>query len=260
MVGPFCFIDHMGPSLIGPDRWLDVDQHPHIGLCTLTYLLEGEVEHQDSTGARQIIKPGSVNLMVSGKGVAHTERTPKAIRENGITQMLHGYQVWIALPKEQESIDPFFEHTERKNLPNWQEDDLDFTLIIGTAFGHSSPVTCYSPVFMIDIKSNFRSTLSLQDRVEGEIALVVIAGRVWADDQEINPGQMLISKIKDICLVQLDDESRILAFGGEPLPEERFMYWNFISSSKSVLEQAKKDWAARKFTKVAEDETYIPLP
>ncbi len=258
-VGPFTFIDHMGPAQVGPGTYMEVDQHPHIGLSTLTYLLEGEIEHKDSTGVTTIIVPGSVNFMTAGKGVTHTERTPKHQRSGG-TYPIHGYQVWVALPKEKEEMAPRFDHVAAEDLPRWEDRGLQFILVAGTGFGRTSPLPVYSPLFMVDIKAEKAQRLEISGQLKGEIAIVVVNGQVKDDGQLINAGQMLISKTENACGIDLLDNTRVLLFGGEPLPEERFLYWNFVSSSQERLEAAKQDWVEKKFPRVPGDETYIPLP
>ena len=258
-VGPFTFIDHMGPVSIGPGNYMDVDQHPHIGLCTLTYLLEGKVEHKDSTGASQIIGPGDVGFMSSGKGVAHTERTPGSLRD-GSSYTMHGYQVWVALPKNKEEMEPVFDFIPATSNPSWEQDGLHITLVAGKGFGRQAPLPVHSPLFMVDISATQSGKLDIHGELEGEIAIVVTQGKVFAGEEEINQGQMLVSKTEDSCGLDMVAGTRLLLFGGPPLPEERFMYWNFVSSSRERLEQAKKDWADKKFPKVEGDDTYIPLP
>lgn len=258
-VGPFTFIDHMGPSHIGPGKYMDVDQHPHIGLSTLTYLLEGEVEHRDSTGAVQLIKAGDVGFMSSGKGVTHTERTPISQRD-GKLHPVHGYQVWVALPKEKEEMEPRFDFIQEKELPKWQENNLEITLVAGKGFGEKSPLPVHSPLFMVDVLAHEKTCLEIHGQLEGEIAIVVTRGQIIDDDEIIAQGQMLISKTEDECTITLEKDSRILLFGGKPLPEERFLFWNFVSSSKERLEKAREDWKYMRFPKVAGDNTYIPLP
>ena len=259
LVGPFCFIDHMGPSQFGNGTYFDVDQHPHIGLCTLTYLIEGSITHKDSTGAEQDILPGSVNLMVSGKGVTHTERTPAAYRDGQI-RTIHGYQVWIALPVSHEEVDPSFTHIAADDLPRWKENGLEFTLVAGEGYGRKAPTPTFSPLFMVDISSTQAAELCINGELKGEIAIVVVKGSVTDGETEVNQGQMLISKVADECTITIAENSEVLLFGGEPFPEERFMFWNFISHSKELLEQAKSDWRERKFPKVLGDDTYVPLP
>ena len=258
-VGPFTFIDHMGPSMVGKGNYMDVDQHPHIGLSTLTYLFEGEIEHKDSTGSHQVITPGDVGFMTSGMGVTHTERTPSS-RRSGEEFLMHGYQIWVALPKDKEEMSPRFDYYPKSEIPQWEENSLNIKLVAGNAFGKSAPLQGYSPLFMVDIYAKERTTLDLKGQVKGEIAFVVVKGAILNEDQEVKAGQMLISKTDDECQICIDDNSQILLFGGEALPEERFLLWNFVSHSKDRLQKAKKDWMDRKFPKVPDDNTYIPFP
>lgn len=258
-VGPFTFIDHMGPSSIAPGKYMDVDQHPHIGLSTLTYLLQGEIEHRDSTGAVQIVQPGDVGFMSSGSGVTHTERTPIRQRD-GKTYSMHGYQVWVALPKDLEEMQPTFQFIPSSELPRWNQKDLMVTLVAGEAYGRISPLTVYSPLFMLDIFAENKADLEIHGQLEGEIAFVVVSGRVEDGAESIGEGQMLISKTNNECCVTLNAGTRLMLFGGEPLPEPRYLYWNFVSSSKERLEKAKIDWRDKKFPKVPGDNTYVPLP
>lgn len=258
-VGPFTFIDHMGPSKVGPGNYMDVDQHPHIGLSTLTYLLEGEMEHKDSTGAFRIVTPGSVNFMTAGKGVTHTERTPVHQRDGG-TYTIHGYQVWIALPKALEEIAPSFVHFDKTDLPSWKEGNTQYTLVAGEGFGKTSPVPVHSPLFMVDIIAEDRHELTINGQLKGEIGIVVVKGAVKDGANCIEQGQMLIAKTEDQCAILIEPNSRLLLFGGQPFPEERLMHWNFVASNKALLQQAKEDWRNKRFPKVPGDETYIPLP
>ncbi|MBL8000040.1 MAG: pirin family protein [Candidatus Kapabacteria bacterium] len=259
-VGPFTFIDHMGPSAIGNGTYLDVDQHPHIGLSTLTYLFEGEVEHRDSTGAHHVITPGSVNFMTAGKGVTHTERTPAHLRNSETGQRIHGYQVWVALPADQEETEPAFQHLEATELPAWQHDDMHFILVAGEGYGRRSPLRVHSPLFMIDVDAPSGGMLRIRGELRGEIAIVVVRGGIIAHEDEINQGQMLISKTDDECDITCIEGTRLLLFGGEPFPEPRHLFWNFVSSRRERIEQAKDDWANRRFPVVEGDDTYIPLP
>jgi redox-sensitive bicupin YhaK (pirin superfamily) len=258
-VGPFTFIDHMGPARLGNGKYIDVDQHPHIGLSTLTYLFEGQVEHKDSLGSHQIIHPGDVGFMTSGNGVSHTERTPKNLRTHEEFN-LHGYQVWVALPKEKEEMNPRFDYYPSSDIPSWEIDGLTFKIVAGNAFGRSAPLQGYSPLFMVDIYCKEESTLSLRDEIEGEVAFVIVKGSITAGEQKVEAGQMLISKTDNQCEICLDKDTQILLFGGEPLSEEHFLLWNFVSHSKERLQQAKEDWKNKNFPKVPGDDTYIPFP
>ncbi len=258
-VGPFTFIDHMGPATIGPGRYMDVDQHPHIGLSTLTYLFKGEIEHRDSTGAVQVIGPGDIGFMTSGKGVTHTERTPQHLR-NGEDFEMHGYQIWVALPKELEEMDPQFDFYSKDSVPVWEEDGLTIKLVAGKGFGKEGPLKGFSPLFMVDISTHRETTLDLRDKLDGEIAFVIVRGEITSEDQKISAGQMLVSKTDQECEICMDKDTQILIFGGKPLSEERFLSWNFVSSSKERLKQAKDDWENKRFPKVPGDKTYIPFP
>lgn len=258
-VGPFTFIDHMGPASLGNGKYIDVDQHPHIGLSTLTYLFEGQIEHKDSTGSSQIISPGDVGFMTAGKGVTHTERTPLENR-NKETFTLHGYQVWVALPKEKEEIEPHFDFYPSQNIPTWKDGNLTLKLVAGEAFGKSAPLQGYSPLFMLDIFAAEETTLNLSGQIKGEVAFVIVKGSITDQDQTVNAGQMLISKTDDQCQICLDKGTQLLLFGGEPLGQEHFLLWNFVSHSKERLKQAKEDWKNKKFPKVPGDDTYIPIP
>ena len=258
-VGPFTFIDHMGPAKFGNGKYLDVDQHPHIGLSTLTYLFQGQVEHKDSIGSHQIICPGDVGFMTAGKGVSHTERTPQGLRNNQEFDF-HGYQVWVALPKDKEEIDPNFKFYSKETIPTWSENGLILKLIAGNAFGHSAPLQGYSPLFMVDIQAEKETTIQLKDQIEGEVAFVIVKGSITTESQKVQAGQMLISKTDDQCEISVNKDTQLLLFGGKPLPEEHFLLWNFVSHRKERLQQAKEDWKNKKFPKVPGDDTYIPIP
>ena len=258
-VGPFTFIDHMGPVALGNGKYMDVDQHPHTGLSTLTYLFEGEIAHKDSTGANQIITPGDVGFMTSGKAVTHTERTPAQLRNgNGFT--MHGYQVWVALPKELEDMEPNFQFIPKEELPSWKDGQTQYTLVAGTGFGRQSPLKVHSPLFMLKIESPEEQTIKINGELEGEIAIVVVTGSVFEKDTEIKAGQMLISKTEDHCDIHVSKNTQLLLFGGKPLGREHYLLWNFVSSDREKLQLAKQDWKDKKFPKVPGDDTYIPFP
>lgn len=258
-VGPFTFIDHMGPSEIKSGNYVDVDQHPHIGLSTLTYLFEGAIEHKDSIGSHQIISSGDVGFMTAGKAVTHTERTPKHQRD-GKTHTIHGYQIWVALPKDKEDMSAEFEYYASAELPQWDENGCSIKLVAGTGFGEKSPLQGLSLLFMVDITANRKTTLNLRDQLKGEVAFVIVKGSINNEGEHLDQGQMLISKTDEECSVDLAAGTRLLLFGGEPLPEERFLLWNFVSSDKEKLAKAKLDWQNKAFPKVPGDDTYIPFP
>ncbi|MEO1653159.1 MAG: pirin family protein [Bacteroidota bacterium] len=258
-VGPFTFIDHMGPGRLKKGRYVDVDQHPHTGLSTLTYLFEGEIEHRDSLGTIQVIRPGDVGFMTAGKGVTHTERTPQHLRKEASLAM-HGYQVWVALPAEKEEIEPQFDFYPRASLPQWREGSLSLKLVAGQAFGKSAPLQGFSPLFMVDIYAEAAQTLDLRQQLKGEVAFVIVKGAIQDQGEKVVAGQMLISKTDQECEIHLEKGSQVLLFGGEALAQEPLLMWNFVSHDKARLKQAKQDWMDKKFPKVPGDETYIPFP
>ena len=259
MVGPFIFIDHMGPCQIGPGTYMDIDQHPHIGLSTLTYLMEGEIHHRDSIGTDQIITPGSVNFMTAGRGVTHTERTPQHHRD-GKTRTTHGYQIWVALLRELEQMEPEFHHIDEADLPQWNEDGASLRLIAGQGFGKTSPLKVYSDLFMVDINTTKDYQLEISGQLEGEIGVCIVEGSVTACDQLVEQGNMLVSKVENNCQLHIAGGSQVLLFGGRPFEEERHIYWNFVASDKETIEEAKERWVNKDFPKVPNDNTYIPLP
>lgn len=258
-VGPFVFIDHMGPAELKDGKFLDVDQHPHIGLCTLTYLYEGEIEHKDSTGSVQIIKPGDAGFMSSGKGVTHTERTPQERRELK-SQIMHGYQIWVGLPKDKEEMEPRFDYYPKSDLPSWSEEGIDYRLVAGEGYGRKSPLAGYSPMFMVDLSVKQDSELNLRAHLEGEIAIVIVEGSLEDNGEMVKAGQMMISKSEEVCKIKVPSGTKLLLFGGASFPEDRHLLWNFASSSKKRLQQAKEEWISKKFPKVPGDKTYIPIP
>ena len=259
MVGPFIFIDHMGPSEIKKGKYMDVDQHPHIGLSTLTFMLEGELMHRDSMGTVQRISPGSVNWMVAGSGVTHTERTPEDLR-NETSFIAHGYQIWVALPKELEDITPEFHHLDASALPSWEDQSAKFKLVAGKGFGKTSPLPVHSDLFMIEITATNDYNLNVTDQLTGEIGICVVSGSVKTCGEEIKAGNMLVSKSENTCDILLTPDTHILLFGGQQFPEERHIYWNFVSHDKEKIERAKQKWIDKKFPKVPGDETYVPMP
>ena len=259
MIGPFIFIDHMGPSALGPEQYMDVDQHPHIGLATLTFMLEGEIMHEDSLGTQQLIKPGSVNWMVAGKGVSHTERTPENLRK-GTVFTAHGYQIWVALPKELEDCEPEFHHFDANELPSWTDGAATFTLVAGKGYGKESPVPVHSELFMVEIKNKASYNLNTKDHLKGEIGICIVAGGIEACGENVGKGNIVSAKVEDTCKTVLQPNSHIILFGGIPFPEERHIYWNFVSSSKEKIEKAKAEWAAKTFPLMKNDNSYIALP
>lgn len=258
-VGPFVFIDHMGPVEMDENENLDIPPHPHIGLSTLTFLFDGNVIHRDSLGTKMEIKPGAVNWMSAGKGIVHSERTPDRLR--GQKKTIHGLQIWVALPLDLEDMEPQFSHTEAKDIPSWSEGDLDFKLIAGKALGKKSPVPVHSDLFFIEIKANKTTTVNLGDKLYGESALYILEGKVTKGENDFGPKQILIAKQDSLCEFQIAEGTTVYIFGGIPFPEERYIHWNFVSSSKDKIEKARNDWKNGAFDKVpGDEEDFVPLP
>ncbi|CAM1371806.1 pirin family protein [Tenacibaculum xiamenense] len=258
MIGPFIFIDHMGPTTLGKEKTMSVDQHPHIGLATLTYLLSGAVMHVDSIGTSQKIIPGEVNLMVAGKGVTHTERTPEELK--GKTYQIEGYQIWLALPKNMEDNQPEFHHLKSHEVPSWEENDLVMKLIVGTAFGKQSNLTLWSNLFMLEIIAQKDTSVNLTGNLKGEIGILVHFGEITACDEVIKKGHLLVSKENDYCQFKVKANSRLFVFGGQPFEEPRYIDWNFVSHDKTKIEKAKLAWNNKQFPKISNDNSYIPYP
>jgi len=257
-VGPFVFIDHMGPVKLNDHQNLDIGPHPHIGLSTLTYLFEGAIMHRDSIGSVMEIQPGAVNWMTSGKGVVHSERTPEYLRHS--EKHLHGLQIWVALPTELEEMNPSFTHIEADEIPSWTENTIHFKLIAGEAFGKKSPVPVYSPLYFLEIKSKEATTVSIGKELFGESALYILEGSIRDGEEEFGPKQILIAKNAELCTFDMAENTTLYIFGGEAFPEERFIFWNFVSSRKERIEEAKQAWVDQTFPKIEGETGFVSLP
>ena len=258
MVGPFSFIDHMGPVCLSDHENLDVPPHPHIGLSTLTYLFEGSIMHKDSLGNEVEIKPGQVNWMTAGSGIVHSERTPEYLRHSD--KMLHGLQIWVALPKDKEEMAPEFYHIEENEMPVWEFGDVSFKLIAGETFGHKSPVPVFSPLYLLELKTTTRQTVKIGEFLYGESALYILEGAIESEGNVYGPKQILIAKESQLCEFEMHENTTVYIFGGEPFPEERFIYWNFVASSRERIEQAKTRWLEQSFPPVPGETEFVPLP
>lgn len=259
MIGPFIYIDHMGPVKLSKTENFDVLPHPHIGLSTLTFLLEGSIMHRDTLGNAVEIKPGEVNWMTSGKGIVHSERTPDHLRNS--EKIMHGLQIWVALPQRLEQMDPEFFHFDHNEIPSWIKDGVNFRLVAGEAFGYKSPVPVYSKLYMLEVESSAQKTLNIGDHLYGESGLYILEGGIETEGNEYAPGQLLVATDSKLCEFTLKANSRVYIFGGEPFPEKRYIDWNFVSSSKELIEEAKQKWIAQEFEKIrGDDAEYIPYP
>ena len=261
MVGPFIFLDQMGPEVLRAGSGLDVAPHPHIGLATVTYLFEGELMHRDSLGTVQPIRPGEVNWMSAGRGIAHSERTPPAMRLSG--SQLFGIQSWVALPQKYEESDPAFAHHGAHELPVIEGEGKRVRVITGSLYGAQSPVQTLSEMFYADITLVEGASLPIPAEHE-ERAAYIVEGSVnlLPHDGTYNAGQLLIFKTGAEITLQAHGSSpaRLMLLGGEPMDGARHIWWNFVSSSKERIEQAKDDWRAGRFAPVPDETEFIPLP
>jgi redox-sensitive bicupin YhaK (pirin superfamily) len=256
-VGPFVFFDHMGPAAFPPGQGIDVRPHPHIGLATVTYLFEGAIEHRDSLGFVQTIRPGDVNWMTAGSGIVHSERSPAAERAAGHT--LHGIQVWVALPQDAEETEPSFHHHGADALPRIERDGVAMRLVIGSAFGLRSPVLTFSEMFYLGAAFEPGSALSLPPE-HAERAVYVAAGALEIGGQAIAAGQLAVLPPGADVVLRAPAATRAILFGGAPLDGERHLWWNFVASSRERIERAKDDWRAGNFGGVPGETEFIPLP
>jgi redox-sensitive bicupin YhaK (pirin superfamily) len=256
-VGPFVFLDHMGPIDIRPGDGGDVAPHPHIGLSTVTYLFEGELLHRDSLGSLQPIVPGDLNWMTAGKGIVHSERMPTEVRIRG--GRMHGMQAWVALPVENEDDEPTFEHYNANTLPRFEVDGVKYSLIAGSAFGHVSPVRTHSPLFYVAADAPAGKRIRF-DPGQMEAAVYVVAGQVTSEGQTQNGPGMLVFDPGEPFEIQALTDAKVMLLGGSPLEGPRHIFWNFVSSSREKIEQAKLLWHEQKFPKVPGETEFVPLP
>ena len=257
-VGPFVFVDHMGPALFEPGRGIDVRPHPHIGLATVTYLWAGALRHRDTLGSLQDILPGDVNWMTAGRGIAHSERTPTGPRAAG--HALHGMQTWVALPKPDEETAPAFHHHPADTLPWRDHAGARLRVIAGRGFGMESPVRVFSDTFNVAIDLARDAELAI-DAEAPERALYVLEGQAQLDGADIPEKHLVVLDPGARHLLRAKSPLKAMLFGGEPLDAPRHMWWNFVSSSKERIEQAKADWDSGAFGLIpGDDAERIPLP
>jgi redox-sensitive bicupin YhaK (pirin superfamily) len=258
MVGPFTFFDHMGPTVFGPGEGMDVRPHPHVCLATVTYLFEGEIDHRDSLGSYQTIRPGDINWMRAGQGIVHSERSPQGAREK--ESRLHGLQLWVALPSADEEVAPSFDHHPRATLPELTKGGLELRVLAGTAYGLTSPVEILSPLFYVDATLSPGGVLELPTE-HSERAAYVVEGTLRCDNETFEPGRMLVFAKGANVVLGTEEPCRVVLLGGEPLDGPRYIDWNFVASTKERIERAKRDWKEGRFPKVPGDEVeFIPLP
>ncbi len=257
-VGPLVFFDHIGPAVFGAGQGMDVRPHPHIGLATVTWLFDGAVRHRDSLGSVADIRPGEVNWMTAGHGIAHSERTPPDARRDG--QTLHGVQIWVALPQADAEVAPEFHHHQRAALPRLRWPGVDAVLIAGKAYGEESPVKVFAPMFLLEATLAASAELAMPEQ-HVERGVFVTDGIVEWGELEVPATRMAVQAGPSAPSLRARAASRVILFGGAPLDGERHLWWNFVASSEDRIERAKADWKAGAFGKVAGDEDeFIPLP
>lgn len=255
-VGPWVFFDHMGPAEFSPGQGIDVRPHPHINLATVTLLFAGEILHRDSLGSLQEIRPGDLNLMVAGRGITHSEREREAVRQ--VDHRLHGLQLWHALPEAHEETNPAFHHYASEELPRFTEADVDIRLLMGSAYGRTSPVKTFMPTLYLEARMESAQALSMPS-VE-ELAVYVVEGRVRCGSEEIPEFHMATPTADEPKPIEALEPSRLVLIGGAKMTQ-RHIYWNFVSSRSERIEFAKSMWRDGEFPTIpGDDEEFIPLP
>jgi len=259
-VGPFVFLDHMGPLQVDQEHLMSVRPHPHIGLSTVTYLFSGRGLHRDSLGSKQIISPGDLNWMTAGKGIVHSERTPSEDITANPKKTMHGIQIWVALPTDQEECEPNFIHYPKENLPKFTlSEDLSGKLLIGRHGNTVSPVKTYSPTFFADItvENPVYKTISIS---EEEIGVFLLEGEATINEQTLSPDDLfLIAKPNEIK-IKASQNTRLIFIGGKEFPEPRYIWWNFVSSRRERIREAAEQWQNQALGTVADETDFIPLP
>jgi len=256
-VGPFIFFDHMGPADLAVGAGMDVRPHPHIGIATVTYLFEGEILHRDSLGCVQPILPGAVNWMTAGRGIVHSERSPPSAMAT--ISRLHGIQTWLALPLDLEETDPAFVHYPAEDIPVREEDGIRIRLIAGSGYGLKSPVAVASDTFYAAVEMKSGRSLRVLDDI-GERAVYVVSGSVGLDGATLPAGTMAVLRSGARVSLTTIESAQLMLLGGAPLEGDRVLYWNFVSSRRDRIEQARQDWRDGRFARVPGETEFIPLP
>jgi redox-sensitive bicupin YhaK (pirin superfamily) len=257
LVGPFIFFDHMGPAAFPAGQGIDVRPHPHINLATVTYLFEGEIIHRDSLGSLQAIRPGAINWMTAGRGIVHSERTDPETRKSG--SRLHGVQLWVALPCAHEETEPEFRNYPAATLPDIAQGSSRLRVLAGSAYGVASPVRTLSPLFYVEAAIPAGGELPLPEEHRDRAAYVV-EGVVSCGDERIEAARMAVFAPGPTSPLRAESAARVMLLGGAPLDGERHIWWNFVSSSRERIEQAKRDWKEGRFQPVPGETESIPLP
>lgn len=258
MVGPFIFVDEFGPARLDPGQGMDVRPHPHINLATVTYLFDGAIEHRDSLGTRKVIEPGAINLMTAGSGIVHSERSPDRNRAEGPS--FYGMQTWLALPDAMEETNPAFEHVPGIELPLIEDGRSSARVLMGTLWGASAGTTCHSPTIYADILLTSGGSIPIEAGAD-ERAIMLVSGAATLDGAALDLFTLYVLAPGHEAILSTESEARAMLMGGSAFATRRHVFWNFVSSSRDRINQAKEDWKAMRFPLIPDDrDEFIPLP
>jgi len=258
MVGPFIFFDQMGPARLATGEGIDVRPHPHINLATVTYLFEGAIEHRDSIGSHQVIEPGAINLMTAGSGIVHSERSPQALRPEGPS--LYGMQTWLALPDGGEEVAPNFDHVPSDDLPLIEDGAVSARVLMGTLWGSTAGTPQHSPTIYADIQLGSAGAIPIEAGAD-ERAIMLVGGEAELDGQRLDPFTLYVLRPGHEARLSSASGARAMLMGGQAFSTRRYVFWNFVSSSRDRINQAKEDWKSMRFPLVpGDDQEFIPLP
>ena len=258
MVGPFIFVDEFGPARLPAGQGMDVRPHPHINLATVTYLFDGAIEHRDSIGSHQVIEPGAINLMTAGKGIVHSERSPAEIRAAGPS--LYGMQTWLALPDGKEEVDPAFDHVAAEGLPLIEDGGVSARVLMGTLWGATAATPQHSATIYADIELGFGGSIPIEADAD-ERAVMVVGGNAELDSASLDPFTLYVLRPGHAARLSSANGGKVMLMGGEAFTTPRHVFWNFVSSSRDRLNQAKEDWKAQRFPLIpGDDQEFIPFP
>jgi hypothetical protein len=258
MVGPFIFVDEFGPARLDPGRGMDVRPHPHINLATVTYLFDGAIEHRDSIGSRAVIEPGAINLMTAGSGIVHSERSPQAVRADGPS--LYGMQTWLALPDGKEEVEPAFDHVPADGLPLIEGGSATARVLMGSLWGATAATPCHSPTIYADIELGSGGSIPIDSDAD-ERAVMLVGGEAELDGEKLEPFALYVLRPGHAASLASATGARAMLMGGGAFATPRHVFWNFVSSSRDRINQAKEDWKAMRFATIpGDDQEYIPLP
>ena len=258
MVGPFIFVDEFGPARLDPGQGMDVRPHPHINLATVTYLIDGAIEHRDSIGSHQVIEPGAINLMTAGSGIVHSERSPQALRPEGPS--LYGMQTWLALPDGKEEIPPAFDHVPADGLPLVEDGSATARVLIGTLWGATAATPCHSPTIYADIQLESAASIPIEAGAD-ERGVMLVGGSAELDGATMEPYALYVLRPGHEARLSSAEGASVMLLGGQAFTTRRHVFWNFVSSSRDRINQAKEDWKALRFPLIpGDDQEFIPIP